>query len=111
VYEASREAVERARAGKGPSFIECKTYRVRGHAGSGPDTALGYRTAEEITAWEAQCPVTRLREKILADGMITEEDIEHMEQEIEAEIDEAFRLARKSPLPREEDVALYLFRE
>jgi pyruvate dehydrogenase E1 component alpha subunit len=111
VYQASREAVERARAGKGPSFIECKTYRVRGHAGSGPDTALGYRTAEEIAAWEAQCPVTRFREKILADGTITEEGIGHMEQEIEAEIDEAFRLARESPLPREEDVALYLFRE
>jgi pyruvate dehydrogenase E1 component alpha subunit len=111
VYEASREAVERARAGKGPSFIECKTYRVRGHAGSGPDTALGYRTAEEIAAWEAQCPVTRFREKILADGMITKEEIGHMEQKIEAEIDEAFRLARESPLPREENVALYLFRE
>jgi pyruvate dehydrogenase E1 component alpha subunit len=111
VYEASREAVGRARAGKGPSFIECKTYRVRGHAGSGPDTALGYRTAEEITAWEARCPVTRFRDKILADGTITEESIRQMEQEIEAEIDEAFCLARKGPLPREEDLALYLFRE
>jgi pyruvate dehydrogenase E1 component alpha subunit len=111
VYEASREAVERARAGEGPSFIECKTYRVRGHAGSGPDTALGYRTAEEIATWEAQCPVTRFRDKLLADRAITEEGIRDMEQEIEAEIDEAFRLARESPLPRGEDLALYLFRE
>ena len=111
VYGASREAVERARAGEGPSFIECKTYRVRGHAGSGPDTALGYRTAEEIAAWEAQCPVTRFRDKLLADGAITEEGIGNMEQEIEAEMDEAFRLARESPLPRGEDLALYLFRE
>jgi pyruvate dehydrogenase E1 component alpha subunit len=111
VYEASKEAVQRARAGKGPSFIECKTYRVRGHAGSGPDTALGYRTAEEIAVWEAQCPVTRFREEILSKKTITQEGLAHMEQKIEAEIDEAFRLARESPLPREEDLTLYLFRE
>lgn len=111
VYEASREAVERARAGEGPSFIECKTYRVRGHAGSGPDTALGYRTAEEIAAWEAQCPVTRFRDKLLADRAITEEGMGDIEQEIEAEMDEAFRSARESPLPRGEDLELYLFRE
>ncbi len=111
VYEASKEAVERARAGEGPSFIECKTYRMRGHAGSGPDTALGYRTAEEIAAWETQCPVTRFRDKLLADRVITEEGLGDMEREIEAEIDEAFRLAREGPLPRREDLALYLFRE
>jgi len=111
VYEASREAAERARAGDGPSFIECKTYRVRGHAGSGPDTALGYRTAEEIAAWEGRCPVTQFRDKLLADRVITEEGIGEMEQKIEAEMDEAFRSAQESPLPKGEDLALYLFRE
>jgi pyruvate dehydrogenase E1 component alpha subunit len=111
VYEASRKAVEGARAGEGPSFIECRTYRVRGHAGSGPDTALGYRTTEEIAAWEAQCPVTRFRDKLLADRAITEEGMRDMEREIEAEIDEAFRLAREGSLPRGEDLGLYLFRE
>ncbi len=84
---------------------------MRGHAGSGPDTALGYRTAEEIAAWETQCPVTRFRDKLLADRVITEEGLGDMEREIEAEIDEAFRLAREGPLPRREDLALYLFRE
>jgi len=111
VYDTAREAAERARAGHGPSFIECQTYRVRGHAGSGPDTALGYRKADEVAAWEAKCPVIRFRDKLLADRAITEEGLVDMEQKIEAEIDEAFRLARQSPLPREEDLALYLFRE
>jgi pyruvate dehydrogenase E1 component alpha subunit len=111
VYEASREAVKRARGGNGPSFIECDTYRIRGHAGSGPDTALGYRTADEVAGWEAKCPVARFRDKLLVDRAITEEGLANMEQDIEAEIDEAFRLARQSPLPREEDLTLYLFRE
>ena len=111
VYEASGEAVERARSGEGPSFIECKTYRVRGHAGSGPDTMLGYRTADEVADWEAKCPVTRFRDKLLTERTITEEGLADMEHEIEAEINEAFRSARESPLPREEDLGLYLFRE
>ena len=111
VYEAAKTAVNRARSGQGPSLIECKTYRVRGHAGSGSDASLGYRTAEEIAAWETRCPVTTFRNKLLAERLISEQELADMEKTIEMEIDYAFEFAQSSPLPRAEDLALYVFKE
>ena len=111
VYEATNLAVNRARNGQGPSFIECKTYRVRGHAGAGSDAALGYRTAEEIAAWEAKCPVSTFRNKLLSQQMITEQELGEMENDIDVEIDAALRFAQESPLPKKEDLLLYLFDE
>jgi len=109
VYEAAHEAVERARAGAGPSFVECKTYRMRGHAGAGSDADLGYRTEEEIAAWEEKCPVATFRARLLNDQVISEPQLAEMEKEIDAEIDEAFRFAQQSPLPKKEDLERYLF--
>jgi acetoin:2,6-dichlorophenolindophenol oxidoreductase subunit alpha len=111
VYDAAAAAVARARAGDGPSFIECKTYRLRGHAGAGSDANLGYRTDTEISEWESKCPVSAFREKLLSDGILHETEISEMEKEIKSEIDEAFDFAQKSPLPKKEDVGLYLFKE
>lgn len=111
VYQAARAAVARARAGQGPSFIECETYRLRRHAGAGSDAKLGYRTAEEIAAWEAKCPVATFRDKLLSERVINEQDLAEMEKAIDAEISQAFRFAQQSPLPRGSDLLRYLFSE
>ncbi|MEW6658110.1 MAG: thiamine pyrophosphate-dependent dehydrogenase E1 component subunit alpha [Thermodesulfobacteriota bacterium] len=111
VFEVAKIAVDRARQDQGPSLIECKTYRMRGHAGSGSDAKLGYRTAEEIAAWEAKCPVTLFRHQLLSEQVLTEQEIAEMDRDIEAEIEAAFRFAQESALPREEDLPLYLFKE
>lgn len=111
VYKATVKAVRRARKGLGPSFIECRTYRLRGHAGTGSDEKLGYRSAEEIKKWEKKCPIRRFKARLLKDRVITRSDIEIMEKKINEEIDEAFRFAQESPLPREEDLELYLLKE
>lgn len=111
VYEAARGAVNRARSGKGPSLIECRTYRVRGHAGAGSDEKLGYRTADEIRSWEAKCPVSRMQERLLRDGVIDRSEILEMERQIDAEIDDAFRFAQESPLPVADDLERFLFSE
>jgi len=112
VYDAAVRSVARARAGGGPSFIECATYRVRGHAGSGSDARLGYRTEEEIKQWEdKRCPVKRFKERLLADGIVTGKDLERMTEEIGSGIREAFDFALSSPLPEGEDVCRYVFRE
>ena len=111
VYEATREAALRARNGQGPSFIECKTYRMRGHAGAGSDARLGYRPAEEISFWESKCPVTTFREKLLQKGLISQKDVKDMEKDITLEIDEAFHFAQESPLPKGEHILQYLLSE
>lgn len=109
VYEATQQAVTRARQKAGPSFIECKTYRIRGHAGAGSDEKLGYRTAEEICEWEAKCPVRTFSGLLLRNGVLNETEIQVMQETIDCEIDEAFRFAQSSPLPKPEDVTKYLF--
>jgi len=111
VYDAAQTAIDRARRGEGPSFLECKTYRVRGHAGSWSDEKLGYRSAEEIRGWEARCPVTTFQQQLLAEGILTDPEIKRMVAAIDTEIDEALQFALDSPLPRRKDLHLYLYRE
>lgn len=101
VYEAVAQAVERARQGKGPSLIEAKTYRWKGHSKS--DQEL-YRTREEIEAWKKRCPIKRLRERLLGGKMIDEEEVARIEREAEKVIEEAVRFAEESPEPRVEEI-------
>ncbi|MCL4370461.1 MAG: thiamine pyrophosphate-dependent dehydrogenase E1 component subunit alpha [Chloroflexi bacterium] len=111
VYEAAQVAVQRARSGLGPSLIECRTYRMRGHSGAGSDAKLGYRTEEEIGDWERKDPVGAFRDKLLAEGVSTHRQLEEFELAIDAEIDQAFQLAQESPLPTGEDLLGHLFKD
>ncbi|MEQ8222816.1 MAG: thiamine pyrophosphate-dependent dehydrogenase E1 component subunit alpha [Candidatus Eremiobacterota bacterium] len=111
VYETANIAVNKARSNEGPSFIECKTYRMRGHAGSGSDVKLGYRTEEEVSSWDNKCPVRSFAHKLLSERLMTQEEINDMERKIDSEIDDAFTFARQSPLPDGKDLYLYLFME
>ncbi len=96
VYQAVKEAVEEARAGRGPRLIECLTYRWHGHMEG--ETA-NYRTQEEIEHWRKRDPVARWKERLLAEGVITEEEWQTLVREVEAQIAEAVRFAEDSPLP------------
>jgi TPP-dependent pyruvate/acetoin dehydrogenase alpha subunit len=111
VYETAFEAVERARSGLGPSFIECETYRILGHAGCAAQEPRGYRDAEEVQAWKQRCPVTRFREMLLRERVLSEEKSNAMEDQIDVEIDQAFAFAKESPLPIKEKLHEYLFCE
>jgi TPP-dependent pyruvate/acetoin dehydrogenase alpha subunit len=111
VYEAAGVAVDRARRGLGPSFIEGQTYRMRGHAGADSDVHLGYRSEGELAAWESRCPVASFRHHLLAESWISGQSLNEMERTIDTEIEEAFRFAQESPLPRREDLLRYLYRE
>jgi pyruvate dehydrogenase E1 component alpha subunit len=100
VYEATVKAVERARKGEGPTLIECKTYRHKGHSRVDP---AKYRPKEEVEEWLAKDPIKRFKEKLLQEGAITEAEIQQIEQEVAAEIDAAVRFAMESPYPEPEE--------
>jgi pyruvate dehydrogenase E1 component alpha subunit len=96
VYEKTQTAIQRARAGEGPTLLECKTYRWRGHS---EREAMEYRPPEEIEAWKAKCPIKRLSRKLMDDGALTEAEIEQIDQEVLEEIQAAVEYAEQAPLP------------
>jgi TPP-dependent pyruvate/acetoin dehydrogenase alpha subunit len=97
VCHAVMDAVERARAGEGPSLIECKTYRWREHSEMEPPS--NYRPKEEVEAWKAKDPVLRYEKKLLAEGLITPADVESVWQEARQRVDEAEAQAYADPWP------------
>jgi pyruvate dehydrogenase E1 component alpha subunit len=95
VMEAVTEAVNRARAGDGPSLIECKTYRFREH-GEG-DIPTPYRTREEVKEWKARDPINLFRTRMIGENWATEDEITSLEAEIESEVESAIAWARAQP--------------
>jgi acetoin:2,6-dichlorophenolindophenol oxidoreductase subunit alpha len=100
VYQATSRARDRAVAGGGPSLIECKTYRCRGHGES--DHQL-YQPKDEIAAWLQKCPIPRLRDDMLAEGLITAEELREMEARAGRIVRDAVRFAEESPYPNPEE--------
>jgi pyruvate dehydrogenase E1 component alpha subunit len=100
VYEAAKEAIARARAGKGPTLLECKTYRQHGHFEGDPAT---YKPKEEQEAWMKKDPVPRFVKYLLENGF-TQAEIDAIDKQVKGEIDEAIKFAEDSPYPKPEDV-------
>jgi len=100
VYEAAGEAVSRARSGKGPTLIEAKTYRFRGHF---EGDAGNYRPKEEIEEWLKRDPIKLYKEKLLEMKVLTEKQAEEIDKKALAEMDEAVKFAKESPFPEPEE--------
>jgi pyruvate dehydrogenase E1 component alpha subunit len=100
VYDATQKAVERARKGEGPTLIECKTYRLKGHSRVDP---AKYRPKEEVEQWLTKDPIKRFKEKLLQTKTLTEPEIKQTEKEVSNEIDEAVKFAMESPYPAPEE--------
>ena len=96
VYEASVRAIARARAGEGPTLIECKTYRWYGHSEIDP---AKYRIKEEVEAWKKKEPIGRFEKVLVEQKLLNDQKKAAMAAEITAEIDEAVEFAEKSPYP------------
>ena len=96
VYTSALEARERALAGGGPTLIEYKTYRWRGHGET--DLQL-YQPKEEIATWQAACPIPKLRGDMLAQGLIGKDALREMEARVAGVVEEAIRFAEESPYP------------
>ena len=96
VYDAAAAAVERARDGEGPTFIECKTYRHRGHSRTDP---AKYRDPAEVEAWLKRDPLSLYRAKLRAADLITDADAERMTAEARSAVKAAADRAAAAPWP------------
>jgi TPP-dependent pyruvate/acetoin dehydrogenase alpha subunit len=108
VYDAAREAVERAREGQGPTLLECRTYRWRGHVGPAWDLDVGERRQRELEEWLPRDPIPRLRRQIAAAGDSLD-SLDRMEQEIRVDIETAVRFALDSPCPDQGDLHQHIY--
>lgn len=93
---AFERALKRAKAGEGPSLIECKTYRWMGHWTGDPQT---YRTREEVETWKQKDPMKRWRERLLSDGLYAEAELDAMLKAADEEVEAATQFALNSPNP------------
>jgi 2-oxoisovalerate dehydrogenase E1 component len=109
VYEVAGQAVERARAGQGPTLIECKTYRTRAHSEGMRDG--GYRTQEEIDGWKARDPIKRFAEQLVAGDVATGEALAALEAEVEGVVAEAAETAKNGPWPDPSTVLEHVYAE
>ncbi len=104
VYQTSGEAIQRARAGEGPTLVECKTYRWRGHYEGDPNQGRRYRTLEEIQSWIKKCPIKRFEEKLVKEKVLNKNKMMHVRKEVEDRIEEAVTFANQSPFPDPQDI-------
>jgi len=109
VYRVTKEAVDRARKGEGPSLIECKTYRWKGHNLGDPGRI--YRLEEERKEWMKRCPIKTFQERLIKEKIYSEEKLNLIEKNIKEMIREITDFAIKSPYPREEEAYEDLFVE
>ena len=108
VYEATKEAHRRALAGEGPTLIEAKTYRFRGHYEGDPQI---YRKPGEMEAWQARDPVPAFRARLLAADLFDEEKLAEIEASVQAELDEAVAFAAAAPIPVAEEALQGIYAE
>ena len=100
VYEAAQVATERARRGEGPTLIECKTYRHKGHSRVDP---AKYRPREEVEEWLRKDPIKRLRDKLIQTDISMEAELQEIEKRVSNEIEDAVKFAVESPYPTSEE--------
>ncbi len=100
VHAAASAAVARARAGGGPTFLECRTYRFVGHFTAEKALGIRYRSEEEVEAWRRRDPLVTYPAWLREQGVV---DPARVDEEVEALLDEAVAFARQSPLPAPEE--------
>ncbi len=96
VHEAMEEAVARARRGDGPTFLEMKTYRYKGHSMSDAQT---YRTKDEVKEYQKQDPIEKVLDTLKKNKWIDDSEIEKTEEKVKALVDESIKFAEESPYP------------
>ena len=110
VYQKSKNVIEKARKGDGPSFIEFRTYRWTGHSGGGTDVDLGYRDKKELNKWKKKCPLKNFEGFLISKKILNMKQKKNIISIINNEIKEAFLFAKKSPFPNKKNLLKYLYK-
>ena len=97
VYRVAGEAIARARAGGGPTLVECKTYRFYGHYVGDPGTA--YRPLAEVEEWKQRDPIPTFAHRLVAEGMTTEAELQTIDEAVQRDLEDAIQFAEASPEP------------
>ena len=108
VRDAAQRAVARARAGEGPTLLECMTYRFRGHSLADPDEL---RDPEEKAFWAARDPIKGFQATMQARGLLSAEEMEAIDKEIDAEVRDAVEFALAAPEPDASELTRYIWAE
>lgn len=109
VHAGAEWAVNHARAGKGPTFLECKTYRWRGHHMGDQGDTYGYRSQKEIESWMEKCPIQRHRRYLMAHELATAAELDIVEAAVQRLIDEAVDFAKQAPYPDASEVYTHVY--
>jgi pyruvate dehydrogenase E1 component alpha subunit len=110
VYNAANKAIEDAHSGKGPTLIECMTYRWLGHVGPYDDLDKGLRSKEELNCWKRMDPVKRLEKFLLEHGLTSKLEIDRINKIVSEEVEDAVTFARESPYPDENELLTGVFK-
>lgn len=108
VRDAAQEAIDRARAGEGPTLIETLTYRFRGHSLADPDEL---RPSEEKETWMARDPIKKLTGYLMEQNLATQQELSEIDNKVQAAIDDAVEYAESSPEPDPQELHRYIFAE
>ena len=106
VHEAAKAAIARARGGEGPSLLEMKTYRYRGHSRTDP---AKYRPAGELERWQERDPIDLLGQKLAVEGQLASDAQAAIREQIQADIDDAAERASKAPIPELDEIEGYVY--
>jgi pyruvate dehydrogenase E1 component alpha subunit len=106
VYLGAREAIDDARMGRGPTLLECVTYKLHGH---GVYDKGEYRPKDEIDAWLKRDPINGLETRLLEAKLATQSDFDLIEKEVAAEVEESVTFARASPVLPFDELAEYVY--
>lgn len=113
VYEASQKAVDKCKSGEGPVFLECLTYRFRGHVG--PDdniqgTHTDIRPKEEVEEWLQKDPIKLFENYLLQNELVDKEILDEIRRKVQKEVNEAHMFAKNSPMPDRRSLTKYVYR-
>ncbi len=108
VRAATQRAIKRARAGEGPTLLECLTYRFRGHSLADPDEL---RAEEEKQFWAKRDPLKALEKDLTSDSLVSAEELRAIEKEIDAEVNDCVEFALAAAEPNPNELTRYIWAE